>query len=63
MVSKTASNLAGLPSTSLDYEIFTTTLNSFSYKTPVVAIDEHGEPQVSLAKNYHVHIKQITCTI
>ena len=60
MVSKTASNLAGLPSTSLDYEIFTTTLNSFSYKTPVVAIDEHGEPQVSLAKNYHVHIKQIT---
>ncbi|MFT2092102.1 site-specific integrase [Paraglaciecola sp. 2405UD69-4] len=60
MVSNAVTNLVDLPTPSIDYEIVTTKLKPFTYKNPIVVIDDNGEPQVSFSRNNHVHIKQIT---
>lgn len=42
------------------YEISSTEVKPFTYKVPLVSIDENGEAQVSFAKNNQNHIKKIT---
>ena len=42
------------------YEISSTEVKPFTYKTPLVSIDENGEAQVSFAKNNQNYIKKIT---
>tara|TARA_R110002012_G_scaffold320218_2_gene542797 strand:- start:2524 stop:4065 length:1542 start_codon:yes stop_codon:yes gene_type:complete len=44
----------------ISYEVSSTQVKPFTYRTPVVGIDEHGEPQVHYATTDPVHIKQIT---
>ena len=42
------------------YKISSTEVKPFTYKIPLVSIDENGEAQVSFAKNNKNHIKKIT---
>jgi integrase len=44
----------------ISYEVSSTQVKPFTYRTPIVGIDEHGEPQVHYSKTDPVHIKQIT---
>ena len=44
------------------YEVVTTDIESFTYKTPLVDCDENGEVQLSYSRDTdnHIHIKRIT---
>lgn len=44
----------------ISYEVSSTQVKPFTYRTPIVSIDEHGELQVYYSKTDPVHIKQIT---
>lgn len=44
----------------ISYEISSTKIKPFTYKSPLVSSDQHGELQVTLSKKNPVHIKQIT---
>jgi len=44
----------------ISYEVSSTQIKPFTYRTPIVSIDEHGELQVYYSKTDPVHIKQIT---
>ncbi|NQY64946.1 MAG: site-specific integrase, partial [Alteromonadaceae bacterium] len=44
----------------ISYEVSSTEVKPFTYRTPIVSIDEHGELQVYYSKTDPVHIKQIT---
>lgn len=42
------------------YEVKTTEIKPYTYKTPLVSVDENGEPQIEYSKRSPTHIKRIT---
>ena len=42
------------------YEVKTTEIKPYSYRTPLVSIDDDGQPQVEYSKQAPVHIKKLT---
>lgn len=42
------------------YEVKTTEIKPYTYKTPLVSVDDNGEPQVEYSKHSPTHIKRIT---
>lgn len=47
--------------TEIIYDIKTKTLNDFTYRTPLVLIDDNGEYQYEYSRNKenHTHIKKV----
>ena len=44
---------------SLHYEIRTTEIKPYTYQTPLITINEYGEPQTQFSKHSPVHIKKL----
>tara|TARA_R110001592_G_scaffold171422_2_gene409760 strand:- start:12153 stop:13715 length:1563 start_codon:yes stop_codon:yes gene_type:complete len=44
----------------ISYEVSSTQIKPFTYKIPLISINDDGEPQATLSKNNPSHIKRIT---
>lgn len=44
---------------SLHYEIRTTEIKPYTYRTPLITINEYGDPQTEFSKHSSVHIKKL----